>query len=108
MAGEVGLRAEYDIFYDVSSEVTHGSTNRGHISIKDGALEFQRLRLLTNALSLLMFSVSITLKTYELILASYRPGEVPRFRDRYIQDWRVPFMSAQPVSYEKVGKGTRI
>jgi len=32
-------------------------------------------------------------------LEYYRPGEIPAFSKKYIEDWRKPFMSVKKVKY---------
>lgn len=99
LAEKVGRLPEYEFFYSRGSQVAHTGTYKDHILFSDGQIRFKPIRHLSDVNMLLNFIVSICVGTYMKTLERYRPGETTAFANKYLADWRDPFMNAVPVKY---------
>lgn len=99
IAEKVGRVLEYDFFYAKGSQVTHTGTYKDHIRFTDGQIRFKPIRHLADVTMLLNFIVSICIRVYQVILEKYRPGEMPAFWNKYLSDWRDPFLNIPTVKY---------
>lgn len=108
IAREVSRIAEYDLFYSIGSQVTHSSSYKDHITLKEGKVYFKPIRYLEKLGTLLNFLVSTTIRTYMKTLEQYRPGELPAFRDKYANDWRNAFRGIKNVNYNITNEETII
>jgi hypothetical protein len=108
IAIEVKRLPEYEFFYSLTSEVMHSSRYRHHIQFGNGKLTFEPVRCLKGIDTLINFMVACTLKTYMNILGHYRPAEIPAFRKKYAEDWRVSFRNIKSVRYKPVNESTTI
>ncbi len=102
MAIDVKRLPEYEFFYSLASEVMHSSRYRHHIQFGNGKLTFEPIRNLKGINFLINFMVACTLKTYKKILTHYRPGEIPSFSKKYLEDWRTAYMNVKSVAYKAV------
>jgi hypothetical protein len=97
IAEAVGRIAEYEAFYAKGSQVTHTGTYKDHVRFKDEKVHFKTVRHLESFNVLLNFVVSMAVGTYKRVLQMYRPGEIPAFQKKYVDDWRAPFQGAPAV-----------
>jgi hypothetical protein len=99
VAQQVGRLAEYEFFYSKGSQITHTASYKDHIRFTKGQVQFKPIRHLQGIDQLLNFVVGITVRSYQNTLKYYRPGELPAFSEKYIEDWRKAFMSVKSVNY---------
>lgn len=95
----VGRLHEYELFYTVSSEKMHGSDFRSHIRFAQGEISLSPIRNLSAIAAVLNFSLSSALHTYQCVLNEYRPGQIREYSERYMRDWREPFLDIRGVTY---------
>jgi len=102
VADKVGRLAEYDFFYSRGSQVMHTGTYTDHMlmSKEKGAVRFKSMRHLEDVHFLVQFTASICVGTYRKILDRYRPAERAAFNEKYLSDWREPFLNIVRVSYK--------
>lgn len=100
VAEKVGRLAEYEFFYSKGSQVTHTGSYKDHIRFAYGQVRFKPIRHLADINMLLNFIVSLSIGTYMKILKQYRPGELPAFSKKYLEDWRDPFQNVVSVKYD--------
>lgn len=96
----VGRLVEYEIFYPAGSEVTHSTSYREHVRFHDGMIQFEPIRKLEVADSVLQNIMEIALSSYKSILSHYRYSELSHFKRKYLQDWRDGFLKITHVSYK--------
>jgi len=99
VADAVGRLAEYEFFYSKGSQVTHTGSYKDHVRFAGGEVRFKPIRHLQSINLLLSFVVAIVLGTYQKILTRYRPGELPAYGRKYLNDWRDPFQNVTSVKY---------
>lgn len=100
VADKAGRLPEYEFFYSKGSQVTHTGSYKDHIRFTTGQVRFKPIRHLAEVNVLLNFVVSISLGTYKKTLERYRPGELPAFSKKYVEDWREPFQNVTTVKYD--------
>lgn len=100
IAKELQRLPEYELFYSKGSEVTHTGSYKDYLHFSDGRLTFKSIRRLDGIAPLLNFTISSTLRCYEMVLKYYRPGEIKSFATRYLEEWRQPFLSIKDISYK--------
>lgn len=91
MADNIGKSEEYYVFYNMFSRVMHGSNLEQHATIREGKLIGEQIRKLDNIRTLLQMVIDLAIKTYTTVLSYYRNGEVPRFYEKFLQEWRERF-----------------
>jgi hypothetical protein len=99
MAIDVGLQAEYLIFYSYYSDVVHVTATHEHIEFKDGYMILTPIRHLEGIRALLNTALVYVLNIYEIVLGHYRPEEVQNFKKKYVSEWRRKFLSIKNVKY---------
>lgn len=100
MARTTGNGALYIILYSGASEVMHSSSDDQHVHFKDGKLTIVPIRSLSGFESIFRFSVSIALDLYRRILQEYRPGELPGFSRKYVEQWQKQYLNFLKIKYE--------
>ena len=90
---------EYDLFYSKGSQVTHSASYKDHIKFVGRGFHFKPIRHLDGINVLLNFTVSLALRTYQMTLRYYRPGELQAFSRQYAGEWREPFLKMKSVKY---------
>lgn len=97
---DLGKSAEYTVFYAAGSEATHASSYAQHVQFGEGIITFEGIRQLPKFESLFRFSVTNTLRSYRMILAEYRPGELTgAFRRKYEENWQQAFVNVPKVTF---------
>lgn len=91
---------EYDLFYSLTSKVTHSASYKNHIRFADNQIKFKPIRNLEGINVLLHFVFVATLRTYQVALKHYRDGELPSFRRKYLEEWSSAFLSIKNVKYD--------
>lgn len=99
VAEQVGRLIEYEFFYSKGSRISHAASYKDHILFIGGQVRFKPICNLEGINELLNFIVNIALRSFENTLRYYRPGELEAFRQKYLNDWRKPFLSAKSVEY---------
>lgn len=100
LAIEVSRQPEYEFFYSKGSRIAHTGSYKDHVRFSSDRVRFLPIRHLADINMLLNFVVSVALGTYKKILVRYRPGEVPAFGKKYLEDWRDPFQNVTAVRYD--------
>jgi hypothetical protein len=108
LAKDVERLHEYEMFYSLTSEVMHATSQKSHVQFSKGLLRIEPIRNLKGIDVLLNFSIAIMFQIYRSILTHYRPGELPNFGRKYVEDWRNRYRNIQGVEYHRVGEGIRI
>ena len=101
IAKEMHRLPEYELSYARGSEVVHTGSYKDHICISNGRLVFKSVRHLEGISDILNFSISSTLRCYEMVLKYYRPAEFKSFASRYLEEWREPFLSIKKIEYKR-------
>jgi hypothetical protein len=99
IAQEVGRVAEYVFFYEQTSRVTHASSYKDHIKFRQNTFLFEPIRWLNGIDTLIRFTGSIALHTYRTIIEKYSPNEMANFHQRYVTEWRQPFLNIPSIEY---------
>jgi hypothetical protein len=100
LAKAVNRDSAYLVFYAHWSEVMHSSNYRQHLTIGDGTVTFEPFRILKGFRVLYMFTLATAFRTYRTILEHYRPGELPNFKRKYLENWQKPFMNMPEIKFE--------
>lgn len=90
---------EYDLFYSKGSQVTHSASYKDHIKFVGRGFHFKPVRHLDGINALMNFTISLTLRTYQMTLRYYHPRELPAFTRQYTEDWRQPFLNMKSLKY---------
>lgn len=99
LAKELDRLREYDVFYSLTSEVVHATSQKSHIHFAEGLLYIDPIRNLEGIDFLLPFSMSMMIHIYRSILEHYRPDELQNFKRKYMEDWREQYRNIQRVRY---------
>lgn len=100
IARATGNSALYVILYSAASEVMHSSSDDQHVQLEEGRLTIKQIRSLAGFEPVFRFSVSIALDLYRTILQSYRPGELPAFSRKYLEQWQKRYLNFVRIKYE--------
>jgi hypothetical protein len=100
LSSSVGRLPEYEVFYGKGSQVTHSASYRDHLKFSENEVTFKQVRNLEGFHLLMHATVTNALRTYQDILKKYRPGELPAFSRKYVEDWRDPFFSTKQFEYK--------
>ena len=100
VAERVGRLPEYEFFYSRGSQVTHTGSYKDHVRFVSQQIRFVPIRHLADVNMLLNFTCSIAIGAYQKIVERYRPGEIPAFSKKYIEDWRDPYQNIQGLKYD--------
>ncbi len=90
---------EYDLFYAKGAQVAHSASYKDHIKFVGKEVRFKPIRHLDGINTLLNFIISLVIRTYQITLKYYRPGELVNFSKKYVEEWRQPFMNMKSVKY---------
>jgi hypothetical protein len=99
MAERVERLPEYEFFYSKGSQVAHTGTYKDHVRFKSGQVRFLPIRHLGDVNLLLNFVGAVAIGSYKKVLERYRPGELPAFRTKYLEDWRDAYQNVTAVKY---------
>lgn len=99
VAEAVGRLAEYEFFYAKGSQITHSASYKDHIRFTKKQVQFKPIRHLDGIDMLLNFVVGVAIRSFQNTLRFYRPGELPAFSRKYVEDWRKPFLTVNGVKY---------
>lgn len=99
LAQRLNILHEYDVVYSSLSSVTHSSSFKSHVSVRDKSIVFQPIRYLESIDFVLNLSLSVAFRTYCAVLTHYRPGEVDNFNRKYAEEWRGAFTTIPTVNY---------
>lgn len=99
VAQQVDRLPEYEFFYSKGSQITHTASYKDHIRFTKRQVHFKPIRHLQGIDQLLNFVVGIAVRSFQNTLKYYRPGELPAFSKKYLEDWRSPFLSVKGVNY---------
>lgn len=99
IADAVKRLPEYELFYGRGSRITHTASYKDHIRFRSGQVRFKSVRHVAHFHELLNFLVVIVLGAYRKVLTIYRPGELPAFSQKYLSEWREPFINVKNVTY---------
>lgn len=99
VAKKVNRLSEYEFFYAKGSNVVHGSSYKDHISFSNSQIQFKPIRHLADINTQLIYIVSSCITSYKRILERYRPGETMAFSNKYMTEWRDPFINAPKIDY---------
>jgi Family of unknown function (DUF5677) len=92
--------AEYRFIYEIGSEVMHSSRSDVHLQILDrGQFTPRPLRDLTEFGFVCRMLMTLVVYTYRRILQEYRPDEMPRFAQKYVENWRKAMRTQIKVTY---------
>jgi hypothetical protein len=97
IAEEVNRVPEYEIFYSRGSDVTHSGLYKDHIKFVRGGFHFKQIRHLSDSHDLLSCSIQMAMHTFMRIIDTYRSGEAPALSKKYIENWRVAYLSMNHV-----------
>jgi len=95
----VGRGSLYALLYSGASEVMHTSNYGHHFQIGINKLTLQPIRSLEKFENVFRFSMSLALHTFQRILMKYRPGELPVFGRKYLENWREEFINFPKIQY---------
>jgi Family of unknown function (DUF5677) len=88
IAIELRKLPEYIIYYAQGSEVVHSASYSDHVKILVRGARASPVRDLTGTHNVFNAAASIALILFQRVLAFYRPRELPRFGQKYLEDWR--------------------
>ncbi len=88
VAIELRKLPEYIIYYAQESEVVHSASYSDHVKILVRGARASPVRDLTGTHNLFNAAASIALILFQRVLGFYRPRELPRFGQQYLEDWR--------------------
>lgn len=97
MARKMKRLAEYQFFYSRGAEISHSARYKDHIEFRSNQVHFIEIRQLTEARAAINFISSDCIRTYRKFLERYRPGEIPAFQKKYLEDWRESYMQSMGV-----------
>jgi len=100
LAGSLKRLPEYDLFYSKASQVTHTASYKDHLRFLAHAVRYKPVRNVDGLDSLLHFVMQLAVRTFQLILQYYRPGELRNYWKTYLEEWRQPFLNVTSVKYE--------
>jgi hypothetical protein len=93
LAKETGNIAFYDVLYNQFSEASHSTNVSAHVFFNKDKIELKPIRDLEEIHTMISVACSLSLHTYQVILAHYRKDELDNFRRKYISEWQKPFMN---------------
>lgn len=99
IADAVKRLPEYEMFYGKGSRITHTASYKDHVGFRSGQVRFKPVRHVAEFGELLNFLVAVSIGVYSRILTLYRPAELPVFWQKYLTDWREPFLNVKNVTY---------
>jgi len=100
IADDVTRLPEYEVMYNVLSQVAHGTSMNDHVRFSNGKIEFEPIRWLKEFPWVFRTALSAAFHTYKTILSRYRPGQMDEYRRRYLTDWRQPYFDVPIVKYD--------
>ena len=103
LSDAVGRLHEYALIYSTSSAKIHGSDYKPHVKFAKNSINLEPIRNLSDIATVLNFSLTAVLRSYERTLREYRPGQIQEFKRRYTRDWQEPFNAIQTVKYTHHG-----
>lgn len=92
--------AEYELIYSKGSQITHTSNLNPHLNVGNGTVAIKPIRFLEGAHELIVYTVGVLIRTYKDVLIFYRPGELPAFNTKYLDDWRRPFLQTPNIKIQ--------
>lgn len=99
LAQAVGRLAEYETFYSKGSKITHSASFRDHIIFGNKNVQFKPIHHLEGIEILLSFIFGVAIQSFLRTLRYYRPSELPRFSQKYVEEWRKPYRTIKSVEY---------
>lgn len=100
VAKDVGRLAEYTVFYSVYSDDAHSGSYKSHLEVREGGAILHPIRSLHQIDEVLQNSLSFAFRTYRVLLAKYRPDEIPAFNRLYRDEWRERYQGIPSVTVE--------
>ena len=97
LAEQLGHAAEYDALYGSFSDAVHASAFSPLVSFDGDRVTFEPIRSLDQFRNTCLLAAAFAMRSSQLIVETYRPGELPVFRRTYIEEWRERFMGMPEV-----------
>lgn len=88
IARDVGMMAQYRFFYSKWSEAMHSSGAFDHIYVDEHGASVEPVRDLAAIASSINTTWAFAYAVFHLVLKRYRPGELPRLAEKYVNEWR--------------------
>lgn len=88
IAIELKKLPEYIMYYAQGSDVVHSASYSDHVKILVRGARASPVRDLTGTHNVFNAAASIALILFQRVLGFYRPQELPRFSQKYLDDWR--------------------
>jgi len=109
VAKSIGRFAEYTFFYALWSEAMHSSNYSHHVRFQKDRVIFQSIRNLSTFDTLFRQVVATTLRTYRLLLETYRSAELElgAFRRKYLENWQKALLEVPKIQYESTPAASR-
>lgn len=99
VAKSLNRLVEYDLFYSGASQLLHSSAMGPHIKVhvKD-EFTVKPIRTIEGATSILNFCIGAAIRSFQLIVNHYRPGEAKTFSRIYAEEWRAAYLGIPKIS----------
>jgi hypothetical protein len=88
IAIELQRLPEYVIYYKRLSGVVHSASYSDHVRIFGHGARASPVRDLTGTHDVFNTAASIAILLFQRVLGYYRPQELPRFGQKYVEEWR--------------------
>lgn len=93
---------DYNVYYSVGSRVVHSSSYKDHLKFTRAGAHAHPIRYIADLGTLLNFAFTSAMLVFLRVLGYYRNDELPRFGQRYVDEWRAAFTNIPSVKF--VGK----
>jgi Family of unknown function (DUF5677) len=98
---KVGKKAHYDVLYNKFSSVMHSTSLDEHIKFGKDKIDLEPIRYLKDMNTIISISCTMAIGTYRTVLEHYRFSELPIFTNKYISEWKEPFMNMPKVKIKE-------
>ncbi len=97
MTRKLSLEKEYDFFYSHFSDISHAGAFEEHVKFDGKAVNFEPIRSPKDIRTIVFVVATLAFRIFRLIINKYFPQDIQSFTERYITQWRTPFLSIPEV-----------
>lgn len=100
----LNLLPDYELMYTSASEVVHAGSFRAHIEILSDRAVVKPIRDTQGASVLIQHVLGTAVRIYRVVTAHYLPGELNKFYQTYLEEWRDAFLNVPNVEVATVSQ----
>jgi hypothetical protein len=102
LAKELNRLPEYIFCYSLGSNIAHISSYLDQVKFGKGTVTLKPIRHLEAASNVLQTAITLSIRSYRVIIMRYRQAELQNFKKKYIDDWRKPSLNIPSVNEKSI------